>query len=148
MIILYAAIILTALASYTDLRKRFIPDKITYFLMIIGVIYWLWVGLRGDFKVEMLSFVLHFGGFYLLSALLFYSGAWGGGDAKLLIGLGAAVGRIQPLTFLFFLVFFAGLSSFVYISWRMSEGAKLSKITKENLPLAPAFLLALLILAI
>ncbi len=87
-------IILTALciALITDIKTREVPNWITYSLIFIGL------GLRTLYSVIYSNFMLllyglaGFAAFFLLAYLLFYTGQWGGGDSKLLMGLGALIG--------------------------------------------------------
>jgi len=77
------------LGTIHDLRTREVPDWINYFMIIFGI---------GGHIILSISnwsvwpFLQSFGGallFYGIAALMFYSGQWGGGDAKMLIGFGA-----------------------------------------------------------
>lgn len=78
--------------SLTDLRTREVPDWVNYGLVFAGF------GVRLIYSVFEwdLSFIIEgiigFGIFYGLAMILFYTGQWGGGDSKMLMGLGAALG--------------------------------------------------------
>lgn len=88
------AVVLTVLliGSYTDLKKREIADWLNYGLVIFGVgvnflqslIFWNWT-----YAVYSITGLLIFFG---IAYAMFYAGQWGGGDSKLLIGLGAVFG--------------------------------------------------------
>ncbi len=86
------ALLALAIASYTDLREREVPDLINYPLIILGLILGLVASIISASFWPFISslFGLFLG--YLLGALMFYTGQWGGGDAKMLMGLGALVG--------------------------------------------------------
>src|SRR3989344_4694131 len=92
-IIVYAiAFIALAIASYTDLKTREVPDWINYGLIGIGLslsllfsaIYW-------NFKYFINS-VVGLSVFFIIAYIMFYTGQWGGGDSKILMGLGALLG--------------------------------------------------------
>lgn len=86
------------IASYCDLKWREVPDWLSYGLIFSGL------GIRtifslnsGDWNI-LLSGVLGFGVFFLLACVLYYSHQWGGGDSKLLMGMGGIIGITYPLT--------------------------------------------------
>jgi hypothetical protein len=76
------------IGSLTDIKTREVPDTISYGLIGLGLA--LRVGLAifsGDwnsFGVSILWFLIFVG----IAFFMFYSGQWGGADAKLLMGLG------------------------------------------------------------
>ena len=87
-----AAFLVLAIGSYTDFRTREVPDWVNLGLIGIGfglnaifsVIYW---------KINfILASILGFGAFFALAWVMFYTGQWGGGDSKILMGLGAIIG--------------------------------------------------------
>ena len=78
-------------ASYSDIRTREVPDWISYGLMFVGL------GLRLMFSfVEgwelFASGLLGLGVGWLLAYMLYVADQWGGGDSKLLMGVGSLVG--------------------------------------------------------
>ena len=96
--------------SITDLKTREVPDWLSYGMMGAGV------GLSLLFSVLYwdYSFVAHslFGllVMFLFGLLMFYSGQWGGGDSKILMGVGALVGLSWNLVpFPFLLAFFVNM---------------------------------------
>ncbi|MDP3733796.1 MAG: A24 family peptidase [Nanoarchaeota archaeon] len=99
-----------AVASYTDLRTREVPDWLSYGL-ILGA-----VGIRSIFSVAfgwqiLLSGILGFAAMFLLAFLFYRLHQWGGGDSKLLIGLGTVIGIPLPFSMQSFslLLFFLAL---------------------------------------
>lgn len=78
-------------ATIQDLRTREIADWLTFSLIGFGLGFRLFQSyFTGDFSILSLSIL----GFLLLSSisyLFYYAGAFAGGDAKLLIGLGAVL---------------------------------------------------------
>ncbi len=79
-------------AAINDVKKREVPNWVNYGLVITGL------GLGSLHSI--VAFDWHFLAFSIagavaalaLSALMFYTGQWGGGDSKLLIGMGAVLG--------------------------------------------------------
>lgn len=97
------AIVLAALliGTYTDFKTREVPDWLNYSLIFIGLglrsifslVYWDW-----HYIVEGL---LGLGAFFLIALAMFYAGQWGGGDSKMVMGLGSLIGiRFSLDTFL------------------------------------------------
>jgi Flp pilus assembly protein protease CpaA len=102
-----------ATATVFDLRRREIPDVMPMLLLVVAVlataIGWSdrgWLSL-----VEGLSVALAAGGF------LFWLGAFGGGDVKIIAGLGAVVGPQALLTIAFYTAI-AGGAIAVSAWWR------------------------------
>lgn len=79
------------IATITDLDRREVPDWLNYALLITAVLVQIITALvRTDWMyiyLPALGFLLTFG----FSALMFYTGQWGGGDAKMLMAMGVAV---------------------------------------------------------
>lgn len=103
--IIYGIVLLAlGIGSYTDFKVREVPDWISYGLIFTGL------GLRAIFSLAYLewSYIIEglagFGIFLALALVMFYAGQWGGGDAKVLMGLGALIG--VQFTFNTFLVGF------------------------------------------
>ncbi len=80
------------IGTITDLKTREVPDWLNYGLICIGlglnllfsIIYWnYWF-----FVNSVAGFVI----FLIIALVMFYSGQWGGGDSKMLMGLGALIG--------------------------------------------------------
>lgn len=72
-----------------DLRIREVPNWINYFMIFFGLGGYLIISVL---NLSVLPFILSLIvalAFYGLAAAMFYSGQWGGGDAKMLIGFGA-----------------------------------------------------------
>lgn len=87
-------VILTGLfiGAIFDIRTREVPDWANYSLIFLGL------GLRIIYSINsfdltyIIEGLLGFGLFLLIGLLMFYTGQWGGGDTKLLIGVGALLG--------------------------------------------------------
>ena len=93
------------IGSYTDFKTREVPDWVNFGLigagfgvnLLFAAIYW---------KINfILASILGFGIFFALAWLMFYFGQWGGGDSKMLMGLGALFG-IDIFSKNFFLLHF------------------------------------------
>ncbi len=80
------------IGSITDLKTREVPDWINYGLVISGL------GLNLLFSViysnssfiinSVIGLIIFFG----IAYIMFYAGQWGGGDSKMIMGLGAMIG--------------------------------------------------------
>ena len=88
----FIGFIVLFIGSYTDFKTREVPDWVNFGLIGIGfginllfsAIYW---------KINfILASIAGFGIFFALAWLMFYFGQWGGGDSKMLMGLGAMIG--------------------------------------------------------
>ncbi len=92
--VLLQAIALIALivAALHDIRTREVPDWLSYALLAAAL------GVRAIYSLvfldesHILEGIYGFLPFFLLSLLFFYTGIWGGGDSKLLWGMGALIG--------------------------------------------------------
>ncbi len=96
-ILIAVALVVLLIASYTDLRTKEVPDWLSY-----GFIF-ATLGIRGLYSFQdgwqiIVSGLLGFAVFYLLALLFYYTHQWGGGDSKLLMGMGAALGISYPFT--------------------------------------------------
>lgn len=83
--------IVLLIGSLTDLRTREVPDWVNYGLVISGVgLNLLFSVIYGNFSFIINSIIglLVFFGF---SYIMFFAGQWGGGDSKMLMGLGAMI---------------------------------------------------------
>ncbi|MBI2144174.1 prepilin peptidase [Candidatus Woesearchaeota archaeon] len=91
---LQVAIILSflAAAAISDLKKREVPNWVSYGFIIAGVSFaLLQSAVAADWRFIAFS-IAGAAAAFAIAALMFYTGQWGGGDSKLLIGLGAALG--------------------------------------------------------
>lgn len=110
LILISVILIGLAAATITDLKIREVPDWLSYGLIVVGLslnllfsfIYWdYW------FLINSLAgFLL----FLIFALIMFYAGQWGGGDAKVLIGLGAMIGLdVRFIGFPFLITFFINI---------------------------------------
>ncbi len=102
-----------AIASYVDIRVREVPDWISYGLMFAGIGTRIIYSAAEQTWLHLFEGLLGLAVMFLVSCLLYYTGQWGGGDAKLLMGLGALFGMewttpVQFTVFYLLLVFVVG----------------------------------------
>ncbi len=92
LIVIFIVLFALIIGSITDLRKREVPNLLNYSLIVVGVaVNLLFAFIRRDYHILLYSMIgLALG--YGFAALFFYTGMWGGGDAKTLIGIGAILG--------------------------------------------------------
>ena len=80
------------IGSITDLKTREVPDWLNYGLIISGIsLNMLFSAIYSDSSFAINSIVgllILFG----IAYIMFYAGQWGGGDSKMLMGLGAMIG--------------------------------------------------------
>ena len=94
MIPLIATICVLALliASYTDLKTREVPDWLNYSLIGMGLgvnAIYSTISLNPSFIIQsILGLIVGL----IVAYSMFYLGQWGGGDSKMIIGLGALIG--------------------------------------------------------
>ena len=80
------------IGSITDLKTREVPDWVNYGLVISGLglnLLFSTIYSNPSFIVNsIIGFLIFFG----IAYIMFYAGQWGGGDSKILMGLGAMIG--------------------------------------------------------
>lgn len=92
------ALAFSTAASYFDLKTGEIPDKFTIGLVIVALaLRAVFSALLGDYNYFLDGLIVG-GIFFGFGALLFYTGGWGGGDAKLIAGIGASLGGLLAPT--------------------------------------------------
>jgi Flp pilus assembly protein protease CpaA len=111
------SLIFIILAVIQDLKTREIDNWISFSLVIFVIGFrFLYSLFQGDFEF-FFSGLIGFGFFFVLGNILYYSRVFAGGDAKLMIGLGAVLAPVKlslifPTFFDFVLIFLA--VGFVY----------------------------------
>lgn len=75
--------------TVTDLKTREVPDWINYGMLSAGAVIATHASLTQVSWIPFAEAAAGALGGYLLGALMYYTGQWGGGDAKMMIGLGA-----------------------------------------------------------
>lgn len=91
-ILVAAAFAILTIGSFTDFKKREVPDWVNYAGIVLGI------GIRLIYSVSTFNWnyiiegIIGFAVFFLFALAMFYLGQWGGGDSKMLMGLGALIG--------------------------------------------------------
>lgn len=91
-IYLILAGIVLIVASAFDIKTREVPDWLNYGFIISGVFLHCVESVVYQNPVSILQSLAGAALMFGLALLMFYGGQWGGGDSKLLIGLGAIMG--------------------------------------------------------
>ncbi len=92
--IIISAIVIIALiiASITDIKTREVPDWLNLSLIPLGLgIRLIWSLATNDYSF-IIAGMTGFAVLFALGLIMFYTGQWGGGDSKMLMGLGALIG--------------------------------------------------------
>src|SRR3989338_6269271 len=94
-ILIVITLIYLAAACYTDLKTREVPDWLSYSLIFAAL------GTRSIASISLgwevlISGILGLGIFFGLACLFYYTHQWGGGDSKLLMGMGVVIGVSLP----------------------------------------------------
>ena len=89
------AIVLIALifAAITDIKTKEVPDWLTYSLITIGLIIFIFRSIQENSFMPILESLKGFAIFFAIGSAMYYSKQWGGGDAKLLMGMGAILNQ-------------------------------------------------------
>ena len=135
-------------AAVTDIRRREVPDWISYSLIAVALV----VALAESIIFENPAFILKslagLATFFVLAALFYYSKLFAGGDAKLLLGIGAALGA--DASFLFNTMIVGGayglVYSFVLAAINFKDVKK--ELNKSKVPFMVFMVLAVICLAI
>ncbi len=108
-LILIVPVVLLMIATWCDLRTREIPDWISVVLVLIGTAAagLGWAGVRWWMVLSGCSLGL------LIGLALFHFAKFGGGDAKLIAGIGAILGPMGLLIALFWMAVFGGVLALV-----------------------------------
>lgn len=86
------AIIALIIGSITDIKRREVPDWLNFSLVPLGLGIRLIMSLASNDYSFIIAGLMGFAAFFILALIMFYTGQWGGGDSKMLIGLGALIG--------------------------------------------------------
>jgi Flp pilus assembly protein protease CpaA len=86
------SITVLVLASLFDIRTREVPDFISYSYIAAAFAVRVFASVLFLDMMYIYEGLLGFGLGYVLAIALYYAGQWGGGDAKILMGVGTALG--------------------------------------------------------
>lgn len=78
--------------SITDLKTREVPDWLNYGLIISGIGVNLLFSVIYSDPSFMVNSIIGLSVFFGIAYIMFYAGQWGGGDSKMLMGLGSMIG--------------------------------------------------------
>ncbi len=108
-LILLLPVVLLLVATRCDLRTREIPDWISVALVLIGITAagFGWAGVR--WWMVLSGLMLGF----LIGLALFHFARFGGGDAKLIAGIGAILGPVGLLISLFWMAVAGGVLALI-----------------------------------
>jgi Flp pilus assembly protein protease CpaA len=106
-----AAFVALLVASYTDIRTREVPDWLSFALIAVGIGSRLILSAASWDPTWIVQGLLGLALGVGLGYLMFYTGQWGGGDSKLLMGLGATLG----LTFSFSDIYISLLVNILFV---------------------------------
>ena len=87
-----AGLLALIIACITDIRTREVPDWLNYSLTSFALGSALIMSLFHGYPHIFLNALLCLGVGLVIGLLMFYTGQWGGGDSKLIIGLSALIG--------------------------------------------------------
>lgn len=91
-VIIVLALLAMGIGSLTDLRTREVPDWVNYGLLAAAIaVRLIFAVVESDLSIILEGFY-GFAIFFSLGLALFYLGQFGGGDAKMLMGLGVLIG--------------------------------------------------------
>lgn len=96
-ILLNLALIALIAGAYSDIKTREVPDWLNFGLIFSAI------GIRAIYSAITFNWnyilygLIGLGIFVALGYIMFYAGQWGGGDSKLLMGLGAIFGASLSL---------------------------------------------------
>ncbi len=93
------ALIWLVFASISDIKSHEVPDWLSYSLIIIGFGNALFNSIILNNIKFLFYSIFAFSLFFLVSALMYYTKQWGGGDVKLLIGI-ATLFPVYPIELL------------------------------------------------
>jgi len=84
----------SSLAGYIDLKTTEIPDEIPLAMVVLGLLIRFGYALfTGEWNFLLIPALVG-GGFFLFGFSMYYTGQWGGGDAKILGAIGILMGTL------------------------------------------------------
>jgi len=80
------------IGSITDLKTREVPDWVNYNLVLSGLGLNLLFSAIYSYPFFIINSIIGLAIFFGIAYIMFYAGQWGGGDSKMIMGLGAMIG--------------------------------------------------------
>ncbi len=122
-LVVLASIVFLGLASLADLRTGEVPDGLSYGYTVVMIL----LAAYGSYTFNDTSLVtdsLIMGAcFFIAGFLMFYLGQWGGGDVKVLAGIGCALGSLNHIGYLpqaalsFYPYYLSYLTNLIFIAF-------------------------------
>ena len=116
--LIFMALIALIFASASDLKKREVPNWLSFSLIIFAFAYRAFYSVIQNDLWFFINGLIGFGIFFILAYIFYYSRVFAGGDAKLLMALGAVIliasSFIENITLSFLFIFLLLLSGSVY----------------------------------
>jgi Flp pilus assembly protein protease CpaA len=138
-ILIILSLVILFLASLFDLKTKEIPDTLSIGLIIIAFIIRVVASFSLGFDYLLFG-LLTFGISVILGFAFYYGKFWGGGDSKLLMGLGMALGNLELFGLPLFLVlvlniiFIGGLYGLIWaLVIYVKKRKKINKLIKKDL---------------
>jgi prepilin peptidase CpaA len=168
----WPTLIVLAVATFTDLRSRRIPNWLVLPFLLAGIVVspWRpdWNGIPRGFWHGLGQSIAGLAFGFLIYGFLFWMGGMGAGDVKLCAAIGAWIGPVQMFWALFFTAMAGGMMVLCWIVYRkiirrlvvvardtlfrrsdaeISSGAEvsLSDLMKRKMPYAPAIAIGTLL---
>lgn len=91
-LLLIIALVMLVIATITDLRTLEVPDWLSYAGIALGLIVHAVMSAAQWTIWPLANSAIGLAIAFSLACLMFYTGQWGGGDAKLLMAMGALIG--------------------------------------------------------
>lgn len=135
-ILIIISLVAIIVSTYTDIRWREVPDWISYGLIFSAI------GIRSIYSITLGFNILLFGiyGFiiaFFIGYLFYRLSFWGGGDSKLLMGLGIVFGINYPIssktfTLVIFLLALFMLGAIYSFFWMIFQAIKNKSAFKKE----------------
>ncbi len=91
-VVLLVGLVFLLVASLFDIKTREVPDWLNYALIAFSIGAAIILSVYHNYYHILLNAILGLGVGLVLGLLMFYTGQWGGGDAKLIMGLSSLIG--------------------------------------------------------
>lgn len=99
-VVLVVSILFLLLACFSDLKTTEVPDKVSVglvaFIVVVSSVH---SAYSSDYSHLINMIVVGFA-YFVVGLAMFYLGQWGGGDVKILAGIGCVLGYLNSINFL------------------------------------------------
>ena len=131
-------------AAYTDIKKREVPDWLSYSFIAVAIAAASAKSLIESSFSPLISSLSGLAIFFILANIFYYGKLFAGGDAKLLMGIGASLGI--DISFLSNVLISGGVYGVLYSFGLASFNARAfgKELKKIKMPILPFALLALI----